>query len=487
MKKIFSFIFVLISLFTLMSCGGEISGPKPGNNGNNEDDNNQTITPDNRITYTVKLYRDNTLWYPNMDIYAIFTNETSTASVLIDGFSGIAEFKGNGEYNVHLSATPNNYIYNPNTNVVDPQHPDLIIDLYRRSEYTSGSGLDPYANAYCFSKTGYYSVTLNSANDIRYFQFWPAIPGKYSIESICDVYDDSIDPTAIRYNGTDTYINPDAATTFTDGGVSLEAGYTRNFKFTLTSADVEMNTGRPFSVSAESKLDEYPVTVNFKVTYEDTYSLGPGFSPTVIYPEEELSYARLSPNASGKKFNYCIDLNGGVLDQDFYRYYSIEDGGDGFYHVYDLEKYPTTNGFGPTLCVQLNNGIPKGNGQYLFDGSFYEIAAGLVEGGGSWSYLFVTTKDGESLCYNYMLYGTGPLNSYYPNFTYNADYYARYMNNDGFVYVTKEMMEFLQLFANQRSLFRDGNGYLEIQTNSKGEWINSGQEDQWLFACGYYE
>lgn len=485
MKKIFSLFLTLIVLFSLLSCGGQITGPKPNDN-ENGDENGQTITPDNRITYTVKLYRDNSLWYPNMDIYAIFTNETSTASVLIDGFTGVAEFKGNGEYNVHLSSTPSNYIYNPNINVVDPQHPDLIIDLYRKIEYTSGNGSDPYANAYKLSKTGYYSVTLNDKNDIRYFQFWPAIPGEYSIESICDIYDDNIDPTAIKYNGTDTYINPDASTTITDGGVSLEVGYTRNFKFTLTSADVEMNTGKPFSISAESKLDEYPVTVNFKVTYEDTYSLGPGFSATVIYPEEDLS-SRLTPNGGGKSFNYCIDLNGGVLDQDFYRYYDVKDGGDGFYHVYDLQKYATTNGYGPTLCAQLNNGIPKGNGQYLFEGSFYEIAEGLVSDGGSWSYLMVTTKSGETLCYNYMLYGVGPLGEYIPNFSYKADCYSRYMNSDGFVYVTKEIMEFLQLFANQRSLFSDGNGYLEIQTNSKGEWINSGQDDQWLFACGYYE
>ena len=42
------------------------------------------------------------------------------------------------------------------------------------------------------------------------------------------------------------------------------------------------------------------------------------------------------------------------------------------------------------------------------------------------------------------------------------------------------MKEFLQKFSISQRLFFDGNGFVE----STG--VYAAEEDQWLFACGYY-
>ena len=50
--------------------------------------------------------------------------------------------------------------------------------------------------------------------------------------------------------------------------------------------------------------------------------------------------------------------------------------------------------------------------------------------------------------------------------------------------VTAELKEFLQQYSTSQLLFCDGNGWVESNPDIK---IYSNEEDQWLFACGYYE
>ena len=58
--------------------------------------------------------------------------------------------------------------------------------------------------------------------------------------------------------------------------------------------------------------------------------------------------------------------------------------------------------------------------------------------------------------------------------------YAAVCNSDGVCFVTNEMKEFLQKFSVSQRLFFDGNGFVE----STG--VYAAEDDQWLFACGYY-
>ena len=61
--------------------------------------------------------------------------------------------------------------------------------------------------------------------------------------------------------------------------------------------------------------------------------------------------------------------------------------------------------------------------------------------------------------------------------------YADVVNRDGRFPVTPEIKEFLQEYSISQLLFRDGNGWVEENPNVK---VDAMEDDQWLFACGYY-
>lgn len=61
--------------------------------------------------------------------------------------------------------------------------------------------------------------------------------------------------------------------------------------------------------------------------------------------------------------------------------------------------------------------------------------------------------------------------------------YADMTNSDGRFPVTPELKQFLQEYSISQLLFRDGNGWVEENPNIK---VDAMEDDQWLFACGYY-
>jgi hypothetical protein len=61
--------------------------------------------------------------------------------------------------------------------------------------------------------------------------------------------------------------------------------------------------------------------------------------------------------------------------------------------------------------------------------------------------------------------------------------YADVVNSHGRFPVTPELKEFLQEYSVSQLLFRDGNGWVEENPNVK---VDAMEDDQWLFACGYY-
>ena len=61
--------------------------------------------------------------------------------------------------------------------------------------------------------------------------------------------------------------------------------------------------------------------------------------------------------------------------------------------------------------------------------------------------------------------------------------YSDYVNTDGCYGVTQELKEFLQKYSISQLLFFDGNGFVETHPTIS---IFAAEEDQWLFACGYY-
>ena len=61
--------------------------------------------------------------------------------------------------------------------------------------------------------------------------------------------------------------------------------------------------------------------------------------------------------------------------------------------------------------------------------------------------------------------------------------YADYVNSDGRYAVNEELKRFLQAYSIKHSIFFDGNGNAEVDPETP---VYAEQEDQWLFACGYY-
>ena len=105
---------------------------------------------------------------------------------------------------------------------------------------------------------------------------------------------------------------------------------------------------------------------------------------------------------------------------------------------------------------------------------------------------YLTVSNGTE---NYKLFIEGYKSLADPNVLYDAggqfDYnqykdiegYADYTNNHGAVPVTAELKDFLQKLSISQLYFRDGNGWCEISSPYP---VDSTEEDQWLFACGYY-
>ena len=58
--------------------------------------------------------------------------------------------------------------------------------------------------------------------------------------------------------------------------------------------------------------------------------------------------------------------------------------------------------------------------------------------------------------------------------------YSYFTDDNGMYPVTYELYRFLQGYATQARLFMDGNGFAEASG------LKAAEEDQWLFACGYY-
>ncbi len=219
-----------------------------------------------------------------------------------------------------------------------------------------------------------------------------------------------------------------------------------------------------------------------------------------------------------------------VFDADNYRLWPIDEGGDGVYHRWDPEKYAdeaTGNpGYGPVLFVRLDE-----PGRFL-EGQAGPIAISNIEAAGNKA---LTLANGE-LNYKMFIEGWEKLNETdyrYPgdeagsNPPYFCDLlcpcridetctsaqmglangtcetgctkcssqcrnldremigtvgYAELCNSNGDFPVTEEMKEFLQMLAISQLYFMDGQGWIET---SSGIFAN--EDDQWLWACGYYE
>ena len=452
MKKIFilTLILLLVTSFALSVAGcGSYNPPiipdNPYEDGGNSSSGGGTTTKpgeeEEQLVFTVTLYSEGKRFSPSFTFYAQWTSEDKTEIVNAPfNALGVAQTKGlDGEYRVTLSGLPDDYTYDPNGNYVDNDNRDINIDLLPIIK-TRNKGTDYYSDCIELSKLGTYRYTFTSRDEMPWFRYYPTAQGKYVIESWVDIYENEINPVMIHYSGSTQYINLNyPAGTYDDGGTS--STYTKNFRFELELASNMVGNVWAFRLYADCK-GEYPINVDFTIKLIGDYS-----GPEDVYEVVAAQGPFLKTDPAGTwTYNYAD--NGKVLDSSRFKLNK-----DGFYYLYDEEKYSLNGGWGPMLFAKLNKDCEAMN--YSEDS--------VDQGGFSNELIYYRLRFGVK---DYMAF---------------MSKYFDYCNKEGAHPVTAELREFLQLYAIHASLFMDGEGIAE-----KGRGLSATEEDMWLFACGYY-
>ena len=429
-KKILTVILSLLIAVLFVGCDGYTppgSGsdkkPSPGSDGSSY----------GARDYVVTLVCDGEPYSPEIAISARWSGEGRIYSAKFDE-NGVAVMSGlDGEYHVTLSAVPEGYTYDCNGHIADINNRQIEVELLKIIP-TTGLGDGLYVNTGCISlsKLGTYRTTLTSASQTVYYEYRPTAQGSYSITSWVDITENEVNPIMDYHRGTIGRKDPDPTEVHDDGGMS--STYTKNFKFILNLTKDEVNNVWTFGVHAKLVPGrEFPVTVDFTIKFEGNYKRD----------EEQFAPVQASGNlqnirpAGTFRYNY-MDTSGRLLDATRFAL----DPDDGYYHlIEDPSKI---------LFAKISKDCE------VFAPT--ESQMGFL----------------DVLIYGYLYF-------YGKSYMSFIDAYAEYCNSDGAHPVTEELKVFLQEYATHGLLFMDGNGPAETKTKLK-----SAEDDQWLFACGYY-
>lgn len=534
MKKLICFLLALSMMLTLAACGAYTEGSTATRDTfiqitdpvdpEAEDVSSVTLTLNGRsIVENPGFYE----LFLSLDIYAQWSDGYTTVVAQFDE-EGVARATSlDGDYHVTLlakrqgeeldsssafSQTIGDYTYNINGHSSTNDTREIEVPMYRILA-GDGPGTDwmyPYVKE--LSDQGVYKITLDSPDQVVMCRFAPEFSGVYTIESWVSVADDNINPIYDRWYGSVAW----ASYGYSVDDGSAEGTYTKNFKDVRTVTDEEIGNVFIFGVHGTAKDGHYPIEVYISVL--KTAELHERDEEIFMVPTD-LHYALdpkgdnpNDPNDRPAFLDYWQPQAGGtyLLDDSKCKLWPVEEGGDGFYHVYDPEMYPETNGWGPTLYARITSptlaGYSLQNVEYmgqgnnmltLKKGNIYHRYKQFIEGfkslaefrpnyGGSYYCV------GDCQCHE----DSGPNDMYAceeycegcsmdctqvkPEL-YGTPGYANAVNSDGVYPVTEELKVFLQLFAECHNLFCDGTGQLEE------EGLNSDQESMWLWAVGYYE
>ncbi len=549
MRKTFAklLLFVLAFATLLTGCAGEyVQGIRPSHSTGHQTVPGSTA-PEDENPFTVRLaYTDPDTGRVQ---YYIPTAENPITVLWSDGFSvheakldadGVARMGGlDGDYRVTLTNLPDGFYYNPNdeAHLVDNNNRHCTIQLQRVIE-TIGRGLDPY-NPIKIKQTGVYCIEVKSAEQKTYFRYSPRKSGTYTVESWMDVVANEINPVC-DYHGANVFYADNVVSTHDDGGP--ENSYTKNFVMNVEIADEQLpdnpdDFGFTFGVYATQKSGKYPIKIYIAVTFNGEFELEHA-SGNIMCPQENLQALvnKLSgldnagnpisgaPNLfepSGS-WHWAERPDGTtmVFEGDDYRMNPAT----GVYHKYDAKKYASNNGYGPVLFAKISEPTrfltDKGGNPIGIDRVEYQGNKALTVDNGErnykmfiegWSYLNYTDMvvpgmgKGPYFCSLYcpcrlektctsaqMGLENGTCETgctkcdigcrKLPKEAIGALGYSDVCNSDGAFPVTEELKEFLQLMSISQLYFMDGEGWVE--TNSG---IFATEDDQWLWACGYYE
>lgn len=514
MKRILPILLAVLIVLSFTACGSykppvlqddEAETGKKPTQMDDDPTNDFTVTLNfNGAPYKPTVAID-VYWNDGYDIYVAPVDETGVAR--IDGLDG--------DYRVTLSAPPHGLAYDPNSYEATNFNRNIVLDLYDLNA-VSGSGTELYG-CYKLDTTGIYSVKINRPGELVYFEFAPQFNGTYTVESWASVADDEINPLATAYYGGSNYKHSPYEV-LDEGAVG---SFTRNFVHTIKIADEMISGGGSqtftFALSAESKSGNYPVIYSFAIKRDGGFDLEHAVTKMMGVEADfsKFDFDAFRAMAGGKIVGaetLYRDPNGNevpgtyVFEQDRYAVWKIEQGGDGMYHVYDKEKYPETNGYGPLLVAYISEPCRYLDSPFNMIESFGNRA--LTVNGGTENYKQFIEGWEALASAGYYCVNDCPCHTAKPNEGKPEDVnkactpdctncrstctrcpaelmgqvgYAAYCNADGVAPVTQELADFFQKFAISQRYFADGDGWAETRG------IYAFEDSQWLFACGYYE
>lgn len=430
--------------------------------------------------------------------------------------NGVAKAAGlDGTFHVTLSELPGDYVYNVNDYYATNDDRQIVIDVYRLLVSNQGDGTGwyyPYVLE--FGELGVYEITIDSPEQIVKCRYTPDESGIYQIASWESVAEDKVNPKVDVHYGTVGNVSEKPRMTLDDGGAEAESGFCKNFSYTETLTDEEVGNVFCFGVRATAKDGIYPIKV--KVAILRIGDATDFLHRVTMVPQETLRRAK---DHVGFQYAWSKASDGSwLLDETGFKLWSVEDGGDGYYHFYDEEKYASTNGWGPTLYAKIDqptiilddvalSGIEwagQGN-SYLslvknqvaynykhFIEGYHSLATSGIHGGtfvGSYycsANCFCKDPNKENSCPSQSMACKPGCTTCdkecrpCPEELYGTPGYADAVNSDGCYPVTQELKEFLQLYAQCHTVFSDGMG------DAEKLGINSDEESMWLWVVGYY-
>lgn len=437
----------------------------PDENPENPDTPDVPAPPVDNNHYTVSVYYNNKLFSPgDMEVTVVWRgNNVIRVPLGADGKADAGEL--DGDYGVYLEGLPEKYSYNPSAyKATDAERKvTILITDIQAPESGDGKGLYRDQGCYFVKKDGTYRASIASDGEQVYFEYTPTAPGWYSIESWVNAYEDEINPVLTAYSGSTAYkFNP---VKINDGGFSLSGGFTQNFHYDCKVDKTEVGATFTVAVTGESKMMDYPVYVDFAITYVGEYQND--YSDVRVIRAKE-ARIKAAEKQAGETFVYA-DMGTKIFDMANYAY--CED--TGFYHRYSQELYADDpygygEGFGPILCCAISMSVPCYSTTTLYNAN---------------------DVGGPDMSFNYLKLSKCWVEEEqkYATFDYTdfirVDYYGK-CNSEGVCYVTQELKDFLQKYAENHTLYTDGVGAEPGSPEDKGYFAK--QDALWLFACGFY-
>lgn len=449
MKRLLCFILACLCSLTFIACEhNQAQTTKPNTNIQTPGEGTQPPTPDspdNKTEFTVSVVDEEGKPFYADGLKAVWSNRTEAFSQAV-GTDGVAKQRLDGDYKVTLQGVPDGYTYNPNIYYSTNRQPTETIRVYKLN-LSRDSGEDIYDTIIKISKEGAYRAIIEDKDDIVYYEYTAILNGYYTIESCVDTTFNEVNPLMDVYNGNAGW--REFQYTLNDGSDYCDT-YTKNFKLTFRRAQDEVLSSIYFGVRATHKTTQFPVYVDFIVERGDEWQRpsteGAPISPTHDFSkpvEWETGTWTWAEKTAGENSNMFHGEAFMLCD-------------DGYYHLKDAVTGEPTD---KKVYVMIKRSIDQ-RPFMNYEGNMVSLLAIANHG---------VPQD--------MLQN---INGYrYNDFVKT---YANYCNADGVYPLTEEMRQLLQGFAIAHRYFADGEGTFEGLTG-----VFADEEEQWLFACGFYK